>query len=421
MWLDNFSEVYVSMSRNRLRIALTGFSIAWGIFMLIVLLGSGNGLLNGVTSNFGSMAMNKVSLYSGWTSKDYKGLPKYREIHLEESDIEFLREKFKDNVDKIYPVFYTSGKLSYGQEYVNTGVNGIVPGYLATIGYKILDGRDINEMDLRERRKVLLLTEKTSELLFGDKQHHLGQWVNLAGLSYQVVGYYKGESTRSSEDAYAPLYTIGSIYHPDGHYDHIQLIVSNLETSEANEEFNKAIREVMSRRKQYDPTDRRALWVWNDYEDYIQTQTIFEGLRVFIWIIGLATLIAGVTGISNIMLITVKERTHEFGIRKALGARPRQIVSLVLLEAVAITLVFGYIGMFFGIGLTQLVDYFLDQQVKMAAASGSENPTVFLNPTVDLGIIIAATLVMVVAGVIAGYVPAKRAVSIKPVEALAAQ
>jgi putative ABC transport system permease protein len=199
------------------------------------------------------------------------------------------------------------------------------------------------------------------------------------------------------------------------------LIVSNLETSEANEEFNKAIREVMSRRKQYDPTDRRALWVWNDYEDYIQTQTIFEGLRVFIWIIGLATLIAGVTGISNIMLITVKERTHEFGIRKALGARPRQIVSLVLLEAVAITLVFGYIGMFFGIGLTQLVDYFLDQQVKMAAASGSENPTVFLNPTVDLGIIIAATLVMVVAGVIAGYVPAKRAVSIKPVEALAAQ
>ena len=191
MLTDYFSEVYVSMSRNRLRIALTGFSIAWGIFMLIVLLGSGNGLLNGVTSNFGSMAMNKVSLYSGWTSKDYKGLPKYREIHLEESDIEFLREKFKDNVDKIYPVFSTSGKLSYGQEYVNTGVNGIVPGYLATIGYKILDGRDINEMDLRERRKVLLLTEKTSELLFGDKLHHLGQWVNLSGLSYQIVGYYK--------------------------------------------------------------------------------------------------------------------------------------------------------------------------------------------------------------------------------------
>jgi putative ABC transport system permease protein len=235
------------------------------------------------------------------------------------------------------------------------------------------------------------------------------------------VGYYKGESTRSSEDAYAPLYTIGSIYHPNGHYENLQLLVKNLETGEANEQFTEALREVLSRRKQYDPKDRHAIWVWNAYEDYLQTQMIFEGLRLFIWIIGLATLIAGVTGISNIMLITVKERTHEFGIRKALGARPRQIVSLVLLEAVAITLVFGYIGMFFGIGLTQLVDFFLDQQAMMAADSGQENPTVFLNPTVDLSIVIAATLVMVVAGVIAGYVPAKRAVSIKPVEALAAQ
>ncbi|MCR5393967.1 MAG: ABC transporter permease [Bacteroidales bacterium] len=421
MVTDYLSEVYVSMSRNRLRIALTGFSIAWGIFMLIVLLGAGNGLLHGIMKSFGSQATNKVSIYSGWTSISYEGLPQYREISLLPEDVEFLSQYFSDKVSDNLPCIETSTRMSYGQEYVNNSVLGVTTGFIRTIGYKILAGRDINEIDQRERRKVLLITDKTSELLFGDTLRHLGVRVNLNGLSFQVVGYYKSDRSDSSDDVFAPLSTIGTVFKPDGHYSQVKLIVRNLETKEANEKFNEDLQLAMARHRRFDPKDKQALWIWNSYEDYLQTQTIFSGLRMFIWIIGLATLIAGVTGISNIMLITVRERTHEFGIRKALGARPRQIVSLVIIESIAITLLFGYVGMFCGIGLTQLVDYILTMQGDMSATNGNRDMSVFVNPTVDMGIVMAATVVMVVAGVIAGYVPAKRAVSIKPVEALAAQ
>ena len=420
MVTDYFSEVYVSMSRNKLRIALTGFSIAWGIFMLIVLLGAGNGLLNGMMSTFGSQATNKVSIYSGWTSISYEGLPQYREIDLRPNDVEFISQYFSDKITTYLPCIETSGRMSHGQDYTNSTVMGVTTGYLKTVGYKIVAGRDINDMDQRERRKVLLITDKTSEVLFGDTERHLGERVVLSGLSFQIVGYYKSDRSRSSDNVYAPLSTIGSIFKPNGNYSQATLIIQNLETQEANDAFENDLRKAMARHRRYDPSDKQAMWIWNSYEDYLQTQVIFSGLRLFIWIIGLATLIAGVTGISNIMLITVRERTHEFGIRKALGARPRQIVSLVIIESIAITLVFGYVGLFCGIGLTQLVDAIL-QMSSNTASTGQEDISVFVNPTVDVGIVMAATVVMVIAGIIAGYVPAKRAVSIKPVEALVAQ
>lgn len=418
MITDVIEEIYVSMSRNKLRIALTGFSIAWGIFMLIVLLGSGNGLLHGMMERFASQAVNKVELYPGWTSMSYDGLPKGRQIRLYYDDLEFLCSTMRKHIYEAIPVIENSVLASYGDEYTSVTINGIYPNYFSCDGDKVLAGRGINEIDIRERRKVCLLSENTLEILFGDTEPHLGTWINIQNIPFQIVGVYKAPYKSYNQHIYAPLSTVSGIFKPSGDYGEIQLLVKNLETKEANEQFNKDIRAVMGRHKQFDSSDRNAMWIWNSYEDYIQTQSIFSGLQMFIWIIGIATLIAGVTGISNIMLITVRERTHEFGIRKAIGARPRQIVSLVLLESVAITIVFGYIGMFFGIGLTQLINFILGN---IASNNGEEDFTIFKDPTVDMDIVLMATLVMVIAGVIAGYVPAKRAVSIKPVEALAQQ
>lgn len=415
MITDIIEEIYVSMSRNKLRIALTGFSIAWGIFLLIVLLGAGNGLLHGMMSNFASQSVNSVTLWPGSTSIAGDGLPKYREIYMDLKDVEWLKQHFPKEIGEIQPTIETSVQLAAGQNHVSTTLTGVYPEQMLSGDYIILEGRNLNEIDVKDRRKVCLLHEKTVAELYGDGVSALGQWIKVQDLQFYVVGVYKTRSASRDRATYSPISTVATIYQPDQHYSELKLLVRNLETPEANEDFNRALRETLARYKQFDPNDRNAVWIWNSYEDYIQTQIAMNGLQIFIWIIGIATLIAGVTGISNIMLITVRERTHEFGIRKAIGARPSEIVRLVLLESVAITIVFGYIGLFFGLGLTELIG----QVLSMGANDGEENFTIFQDPTVDLGIVIAATVVMVIAGVIAGYVPAKRAVSIKPIEALA--
>ncbi|MBR5715560.1 MAG: ABC transporter permease [Bacteroidales bacterium] len=412
MITDQIEEIYVSMSRNKLRIALTGFSIAWGIFMLIVLLGAGNGLLHGMEDAFASQAINTVSINPGWTSQSYEGLRRYREMYLDSEDLQLLRNRFPNQIVDAQPSYEASVRASYGLLYTTTSLMGVYPEYIASNGYKVVHGRGLNEMDLRDNRKVCMITAKTSEELFADEEPHLGEWINLYDIPFQIVGIYKAPREGVTE-ILSPITTVGTIYKPDGHFSSITFVVKNLETPEANEEFNKALKTALSASKRFDPEDRNAYWVWNTYEDYLQTMRILRYITLFIWLIGIATLIAGVTGISNIMLITVRERTREFGIRKALGARPWQIVSLVLLESVAIALVFGYLGMLVGTLLTKLVD-------TMLKLGGGDGAQMFKDPTVDLLTVVMATLVMVIAGVIAGYIPAKRAVSIKPVEALAA-
>jgi putative ABC transport system permease protein len=412
MITDHIEEIYVSMSRNKLRIALTGFSIAWGIFMLIVLLGAGNGLLHGMEDAFASQTINTVMVNPGWTSQSYEGLRRYREMYLDSEDLQMLRNRFPHQIADAQPTYEASVRASNGLLYTTTSLKGVYPEYIPSNGNTVLEGRNINEMDLRDCRKVCMITTKTSEELFGDGEAHLGQWINLYDIPFQIVGLYKAPQ-EGETDIISPITTVGTIYKPNGHFSSITFVVKNLETPEANEEFNDALRMALAQSKRFDPQDRNAFWLWNSYENYLQTMRILRYITLFIWLIGIATLIAGVTGISNIMLITVRERTREFGIRKALGARPRQIVSLVLLESIAITLVFGYIGMLVGTLLTKGVDALL----KLSGGDGAE---MFKNPTVDFQTVLLATLVMVVAGVIAGYVPAKRAVSIKPVEALAA-
>ncbi|MEG1586543.1 MAG: ABC transporter permease [Bacteroidales bacterium] len=412
---DIFEEIFTSIRKNKLRTALTGFSIAWGIFMLIVLLGAGNGLQNGMMSNFNFMSSNSLTIYPGRTSMPFGGYQKGRSIKLKEEDGTLLKESFQENIPEVSPVISKQSLLSYKQDYTNTRIQGVLAPYQKLRNIKIKHGRFINEIDEQEHRKVIVIHKKTQETLLRNTAEPLGEYIRVGNIPFQVIGIYDDKGGSHNPEAIAPFSTISAIFNPDLTLGNLSVDLTGINTKEESENFVTRIREKLGRKYHFNPTDMNALWIWDRLKDYLQSQGIFNGIALFIWIIGIGTLIAGIVGVSNIMLITVKERTREFGIRKALGATPASILRLVLLESIFITSLFGYIGMVFGIGLTELVNMAME---KMPQSNDGDTPTIFLNPTVELNIVFMATGILIVAGLIAGYVPAKKAVNIKPIDAL---
>ena len=390
--IDIWQEIYSTIKRNKLRTFLTGFAVAWGIFMLIVLLGAGNGLIHAFEQSASERAMNSIKIFPGWTSKSYDGLKEGRRIRLDNKDLNTTNKNFPDHVIKAGATVYQGG------------VN--------------LKGRFINEIDIKERRKVIVLHKKTAEILF-DKTHTdpIGQFVNAGNVVYQVVGLYNDKGDSGDSDAYLPFTTLQTIYNKGDKLNNLIMTTKNLETIESNEEFEAHYRKVIGANQRFDPTDHSAIWIWNRFTNYLQQQQGSAMLRIAIWVIGIFTLLSGIVGVSNIMLITVKERTREFGIRKALGAKPLSILWLIIVESVTITTIFGYIGMVAGIGATEWMNNAFGNQTM---DNGIWSETVFLNPTVDIGIAIQATLTLVIAGTLAGLFPARKAVSIRPIEALRA-
>lgn len=277
------------MSHNKLRITLTGFSIAWGMFMLIVLLGSGNGLLHGVSENFSSMSVNTVTLYPGQTSMAFEGLSKGREIHLEMNDLEYLSSRFPRELGSISPRVSTSVRASYGQEYVSTNILGYFPNYTEMMECNITHGRNLNDIDIKERRKVVVMGDETMKLLFGDENPHIGEYVNIYEIPFLIIGRYKTKEQQRNQSLIAPITTITGLYKPTGYFSNITMSLENLETADANEEFNKALQNAMAHHKQYDPEDGNAIWIRNVYEQFLQIMMVLNGLKYFIWIIGLAT------------------------------------------------------------------------------------------------------------------------------------
>ena len=379
--IDIWQEIYSTIKRNKLRTFLTGFAVAWGIFMLIVLLGAGNGLIHAFEQSASERAMNSIKIFPGWTSKSYDGLKEGRRIRLDNKDLNTTNKNFPDHVIKAGATVYQGGvNLSFGPEYVNLNLSGVYPNHTEVEVVKLFKGRFINEIDIKERRKVIVLHKKTAEILF-DKTHTdpIGQFVNAGNVVYQVVGLYNDKGDSGDSDAYLPFTTLQTIYNKGDKLNNLIMTTKNLETIESNE--GSAM------------------------------------LRIAIWVIGIFTLLSGIVGVSNIMLITVKERTREFGIRKALGAKPLSILWLIIVESVTITTIFGYIGMVAGIGATEWMNNAFGNQTM---DNGIWSETVFLNPTVDIGIAIQATLTLVIAGTLAGLFPARKAVSIRPIEALRA-
>ena len=414
--IDIFEEIYGTIMRNKLRTALTGFAVAWGIFMLIVLLGAGNGLLNAFEQQSGEMAMNSFQIWSGQTSMPYQGLKEGRNIKLTEKELELTRQ-MKEHVTHASAILEQGNViLSYKQDHVSLQMTGAMPNYPETNGLKLKEGRFINPLDIKEKRKVIVLHEKTIVMLMGDdKTQVIGKHINASGIAYQIVGIYTTPMEEFSPTAYLPYTTLQLIYNKGDGVGSLVFLTKDINDMAESESFEKEYRTAISKVKQFNAEDRSAIWVWNRFSQYLQQQTASDLLRTSIWVIGIFTLLSGIVGVSNIMLITVKERTHEFGIRKALGAKPASILALIIAESITITTFFGYIGMIAGIAVTEYMNQTAGEQV---VDIGVASATVFVNPTVDLHIAIQATLTLIVAGTLAGFFPARKAVIIRPIEAL---
>ena len=414
--IDLWQEIYGTIKRNKLRTFLTGFAVAWGIFMLIVLLGAGNGIIHAFEQNASERALNSIRLGGGWTTQSYEGLKEGRRIQLENKDLAATEKYFPDNIITAGATLRQGDvNISFGQEYINISLMGVHPNYVESEAIKTASGRFINRNDVKERRKVIILHKKSAEILFGkSRTEPVGRFVNAGGVAYRVVGLYEDQGDQSSL-AFIPFSTMQTIYNKGDKLNNIIFTTKNLTSEAANETFEKEYRKVIAANHRFNPEDEGAIWIWNRFTQYIQTQNVAGLLRTAIWVIGIFTLLSGIVGVSNIMLITVKERTREFGIRKALGAKPFSILRLIIVESVTITTFFGYIGMVAGIGVTEWMNSAFGTQT---ADAGMFQARMFSDPTVDIGIAIQATLTLIVAGTLAGFFPAKKAVSISPIEAL---
>ena len=417
---DNFREIWSTIKKNKLRTFLTGFSVAWGIFMLIVMLGAGNGLRNGIAYNFRNMATNSVEVWTRYTTKPWKGIQENRNLWFKNEDLTDLKRDFPE-VNRISPTINHSDTITYNREFLTGQTMGVSADFnqIRYIQIETKNGRFINEQDMRERRKVIVLSPRMAEVLFREESP-LGKYVRCGNSMFQVVGVYTEDNKSNNSPAYIPFTVSQLLYNKGYGFGNLIFSVDGIVTEEENEAFEQRFREWMARRHQFDPTDKNAIGMWSMGTEFRMWNTMMNAITLFIWIIGIGTLMAGIVGVSNIMLITVKERTKEFGIRKALGAKPASILGLVITESILVTAVFGYVGMIGGIGLTEVINSAMQtaQDAQQAGENMGEDLSIFRNPTVDLGIALSANLLIIVAGVLAGYFPARKAISVTAIEAM---
>ena len=407
---EKWAEIFDTIGKNKLRTVLTGFSVFWGIFMLMILLGAGNGLKNGFSHGFGNSARNTITFWGGQTSKPWQGLPADRNIQLDTRDVELLRNVVPgvQHVAGEYRVWRGASQLSRGRNYGNFTINGVVPDNQELERQIIIQGRFINEVDEAQTRKVIVIAEDARDALFkGEDPIH--QWLDVNGIPFEVVGLYKweggGRGQNQSSQVFIPLSVAQRVFNAKNMVDAITFSFADGSLEGAEQAEQRAIA-AMAARHRFDPTDERALWVNNNVENADMFNGIFGGISAFLWVIGIGTIIAGIVGVSNIMLIVVKERTKEIGIRKALGATPGSVTGQIMMESLFVTGVAGYLGLVCGVGLMEGI---------AGVVPGSE---MFRNPTIDLRVAIYATIVLVIAGGLAGLIPARQAASIRPIEAL---
>ena len=414
------SEVWSTSKRNKLRTSLTGFAVAWGIFMLIFLLGAGNGLINAQLQQSTRFLANSMRVFPGETSKAYKGLKEGRSITLNDKDILISNKTYGQYVDDVggrleqYNV-----NINYGDNYVaSQSLVGVAPTHPKIDKTELIAGRFINEIDMKEQRKNVVLSRSQAKELSKDYRSLVGKNVKISNLNFQVVGIYKDDESRNNTEAFIAYSTIKTIYAKGDDAGSLEFTIKNLKTKEDNEQFEKNYRASINNNHQAAPDDERTIWLWNRYIDNIQMNQGIAIMQTALWIVGLFTLLSGIVGVSNIMLITVKERTREFGVRKAIGAKPWSILKLIITESIIITSFFGYIGMVCGVAANEIMDATIGHTT---VDTGLFKAAMFVNPTVGIGTCIGATITIVIAGTIAGLIPAIKAARIRPIEALRAE
>lgn len=414
------SEVWSTSKRNKLRTSLTGFAVAWGIFMLIFLLGAGNGLINAQLQQSTRFLANSMRVYPGETSKAYKGLKEGRSITLNDRDILISNQTYGQYVDDVGGRLEQNNvNINYDDNYVaSQSLVGVAPTHPKIDKTELIDGRFINEIDMKEQRKNVVLSRSQAKELCKDYRSLVGKNVKISNLNFQVVGIYKDDESRNNTDAFIAYSTIKTIYAKGDDAGSLEFTIKNLKTQEDNEQFEKNYRASINNNHQAAPDDDRTIWLWNRYMDNIQMNQGIAIMQTALWIVGLFTLLSGIVGVSNIMLITVKERTREFGVRKAIGAKPWSILKLIITESIIITSFFGYIGMVCGVAANEIMDATIGHTT---VDTGLFKAAMFVNPTVGLGTCIGATIAIVIAGTIAGLIPAIKAARIRPIEALRAE
>lgn len=413
-------EIWSTSKRNKLRTSLTGFAVAWGIFMLIFLLGAGNGLINAQLQQSTRFLANSMRVFPGETSKAYKGLKEGRSITLNDRDILISNQTYGQYVDDVGGRLEQSNvNINYGDNYVaSQSLVGVAPTHPKIDKTELIAGRFINEIDMKDQRKNVVLSRSQAKELCKDYRSLVGKNVKISNLNFQVVGIYKDDESRNNTEAFIAYSTIKTIYAKGDDAGSLEFTIKNLKTREDNKQFEKNYRASINNNHQAAPDDERTIWLWNRYMDNIQMNQGIAIMQTALWIVGLFTLLSGIVGVSNIMLITVKERTREFGVRKAIGAKPWSILKLIITESIIITSFFGYIGMVCGVAANEIMDATIGHTT---VDTGLFKAAMFVNPTVGIGTCIGATITIVIAGTIAGVIPAIKAARIRPIEALRAE
>lgn len=403
--IDKWQEIISTIRKNKLRTFLTAFSVAWGIFMLIILLGAGNGLQNGVKKGFEQDASNSIWVSPGQTSVAYKGMKPGRRIRFTNDDYDLIKTKIKGQ-EHISGRYFLRGSsnISYKSEYGAFGVISVHPDYIYIENATIVKGRYINEKDIKYFRKVATIGEPVVKSLFKDEDP-IGKYLNVNNVPFKVVGVFTDKNERDQRRLYIPISSAQKVYGGANQIHRLTLTTAPNVTVEQSKKMEAEIRKKLSEKHRFSIEDKRAVYIRNTFEQFKKFLSLFSGIRLFVWIIGIGTIIAGIVGVSNIMMIVVKERTKEIGIRKAIGATPWSIISLIIQEAIVITGFAGYIGLVAGVGLLEFISPHMQSDF-------------FSNPEVDFSVAISATILLMICGVVAGLFPAMRAARIKPIVAL---
>jgi putative ABC transport system permease protein len=405
--LDKWQEIFSTIKKNKLRTILTGFSVAWGIFMLVILLGSGVGLENGVKKDFEGDAVNSIWIYQGQTSVPYQGMKVGRNIQFTNEDYARMQTIIKDKGENFSgrSGVRGTGVTSYKSQYGTFEISPVHPGMKYLEDVDILEGRFIHTRDISQKSKIVIISYIVKDELFKTEKA-LGQFIKVNGVPFQVVGIFKDKEDRDNRKVFIPISTAQMVFNGGNKIFSVAFTTKEM-TAKESEKAEEVIRASFAAKHKFNKDDKRAIWVRNNVQEFEKMQSLFAGIRLFIWVIGIGTIIAGIVGVSNIMIIVVKERTKEIGIRKAIGATPASIIGLILLESILIMSFAGYVGLALGVGLLELM-----------APQFSTPDSYFLNPSADFGIAVKATLLLIVSGAIAGLFPALRASKIKPVDAL---
>jgi putative ABC transport system permease protein len=407
--LDKWQEICSTLMRHKLRTLLTAFGVFWGIFMLVALLGAGKGLENGVKRMFDRQE-NIVFFWASKTTMPYAGLSVGREIRMNDSDIAAILNTV-DEVQAIAPLNFMGSVLTKrGVKNENLELMGVHPEMLQMQPFDVPAGRYINEIDIGERRKVVVIGERAREVLFGNDENPVGQYIQIYNVFFQVVGVLKlrrpNQGGRDRESIYIPNTTLRYLYNMG---DRLHQLTILPRPGIPGSHVEQRVDELLRKRHSVHPEDPRAFPSFSMQEEYAKVQGLHSGIKIFSWLVAIGTILAGAIGVGNVMLIVVKERTREIGIRKALGARPSSIIAMIVQESLVITAVSGYMGLVVGVILLETINRIL---------SGMGDNRFFANPEISFGTAFIAILVLVLAGLLAALLPATRAAGIDPIVAL---